>query len=81
MGRLEEKLAQSPYEVYYWYNGTGTGGFAAENHLIFHKEAMEKLSDAFTDGENYCMIVKEGGAHGYASWIVDLYNSLLVFFQ
>lgn len=81
MDKLADKLESTGLPVSYWYNGTGTGDFAAENHLNFHNEAMARLSDYFTDGENYAMIVKDGGAHDYASWIVDLYNSLLVFFK
>ena len=80
--KLEAALAEgAQYPVRYWYNGTGDGDFAAENHLSFHNQVMEKLSDTIVDGENYCMIVKTGGAHDFASWIVDLYNSLLVFFK
>ncbi len=78
---LEDALRNSEYTVNYWYNGTGDGDFAAENHLAFHNAVMENLSDLFTDGENYAMVVKNGGAHDYASWITDLYNSLLVFFK
>lgn len=79
--KLDEKLHHTDYTVHYWYNGTGDGDFAAENHLNFHNEVMEKLSDLFIDGENYAMIVKAGGAHDYPSWVTDLYNSLLVFFH
>ena len=79
--KLEAALADSTYDIKYWYNGTGTDDFAAENHLLFHNEAVARLSDHITDGENYCMIVKDGGAHDFPSWIVDLYNSLLVFFH
>ena len=79
--RLEAALADSEYPIDYWYNGTGTDDFAAANHLDFHNEVMNRLSDRVTDGKNYCMIVKDGGAHDYPSWIVDLYNSLLVFFK
>ena len=79
--KLEAALADSDYAIDYWYNGTGTDDFAAANHLDFHNEVMSRLGDRITDGENYCMIVKDGGAHDYPSWIVDLYNSLLVFFK
>ena len=79
--KLEAVLADSEYPINYWYNGTGTDDFAAANHLDFHNEVTARLSDKVSDGENYCMIVKDGGAHDYPSWIVDLYNSLLVFFH
>ena len=82
--KLEESMRNTDYPVKFWYNGTGTNdavGSAAENQLNFHNEVMEKLSDVIIDGENYCMIVKDGGAHDFPSWIIDLYNSLLVFFR
>ena len=82
--KLEEALRKSDYSVKFWYNGTGTNdavGSAAENQLNFHNMVMEKLSDIIIDGDNYCMIVKDGGAHDFPSWITDLYNSLLVFFR
>ena len=79
--KLEAALADGAYPVKYWYNGTGDADFAAENHLNFHNQVMEKLSGSVVDGVNYAMIVKDGGAHDYPSWIVDLYNSLLVFFK
>lgn len=81
LDKLSETLRAEDYPILFWYNGTGTEDFAAENHLTFHNNATAELSGFFTDGENYAMIVKEGGAHDYASWIVDLYNSLLVFFK
>ena len=82
--KLEDALRNSDYPVKYWYNGTGTSdtvGSAAENQLNFHNNVMEKLGDVIKDGENYCLIVKDGGAHDFPSWIIDLYNSLLVFFR
>lgn len=79
--KFKETLTNSEYKVNYWYNGTGTADFAAENHLDFHNQVMAEMSDVFQDGVNYAMVVKNGGAHEYANWIVDLYNSLLVFFK
>ena len=82
--KLEEVLLSTDYSVKFWYNGTGTNdsvGSAAINQLDFHNEVQEKLTDMIHDGENYCMIVKDGGAHDFPSWTIDLYNSLLVFFK
>ena len=79
--KFKDTVAGSEYKVNYWYNGTGTADFAAENHLEFHNQVMAEMSDTFTDGENYAMVVKNGGAQEYGNWIVDLYNSLLVFFK
>ena len=79
--KLQESFVNNEYHVNYWYNGTGTADFAAEDHLNFHNQVMENMQDEFTDGVNYAMVVKEEGAHDYANWITDLYNSLLVFFK
>lgn len=79
--KFKDALTNSEYKVNYWYNGTGTADFAAENHLEFHNRVMSEMTDVFQDGVNYAMVVKNGGAHEYANWIIDLYNSLLVFFK
>ena len=76
-----ENSVKEGYNVNYWYNGVGTNDFAVENHLNLHNQVMEEMSDIFKDGENYAMVLKKGGEHNYTNWIVDLYNSLLVFFK
>lgn len=82
--KLESILHSTDYSVRFWYNGTGTEdavGSAAENQIQFHNQVMEKLSDRIVDGQNYALVVLDGGAHDFPSWIIDLYNSLLVFFR
>ena len=82
--KLESVLRNTDYPVRFWYNGTGTEdavGSAAENQIQFHNQVMKNLSDRFIDGQNYALVVLDGGAHDFPSWIIDLYNSLLVFFK
>ena len=82
--KLETAMRSTDYPIRFWYNGTGTNdvvGSAAENQILFHNQVMENLSDLFVDGQNYALIVLDGGAHDFPSWVVDLYNSLLVFFK
>jgi hypothetical protein len=69
------------YDIKFWYNGNGKGDFALENHQAFKEQVLSEMSDRFVDGENYAWVVIKDGAHMYNSWVVDLYNSLLVFFQ
>lgn len=69
------------YEIKYWYNGNGKGDFALENHQAFKDQVLAEMGDRFVDGENFAWILLRDGAHMYNSWLVDLYNSLLVFFQ
>jgi len=71
------------YDVKYWYNGTGTAdtvGNANVNQETFWKQALEEMGDRFKNGKNTCLIVFKGGSHAYNCWIMDLYNSLLMFF-
>ena len=69
------------YPINYWYNGNGRGDFALENHQAFKEQVLAEMGSTFTDGENFAWVVLRDGAHMYNSWIVDLYNSLLVFFK
>lgn len=69
------------YDIKYWYNGNGQGDFALDNHQEFLDKALIEMDGKFVDGENFAWIVLRDGAHMYGSWLVDLYNSLLVFFQ
>lgn len=81
--RMKEAL-EGPFKDYpinFWYNGNGKGDFALENHEEFRDRTLEELSDKFTDGDNYAFVTLRDGGHMYMSWIVDLYNSLLVFFK
>ena len=69
------------YDINFWYNGNGKGDFALENHEEFRDMTLEQLGDKFVDGENYAFVTLRDGGHMCMSWIVDLYNSLLVFFK
>ena len=69
------------YDVKYWFNGDGTSDFVHDDHLAFNEKVLELMPDWFEDGVNYAWIDFKGGSHAYNCWIVDLYNSLLVFFK
>lgn len=69
------------YEIKFWFNGNGKGDFALDNHKEFCEKALSEMPDKFVDGENYAFVTLRDGGHMYVSWIVDLYNSLLVFFK
>lgn len=68
------------YSIKFWFNGNGKNDFALNNHRGFCEKALTEMPDKFIDGENYAFVTLNDGDHVYASWIVDLYNSLLVFF-
>lgn len=76
----------APYKLNYWYNGNGTGDMAHDEHVDAYKQALELCADKFTPGEEFhagqnCIFVdKSNKVHSYASWVVDLYNTLKVFF-
>ena len=69
------------YPIRFWYNGNGKVDFAKDNHDAFLEQVKAEMSDVFVDGENYAYVILKDGAHMYKSWVVDLYNSLLVFFH
>ena len=68
------------YSIGFWFNGNGRGDMALEEHDEFAHGVLDAM-DRLTDGENFAWINMRDGAHMYGSWIVDLYNSLLVFFK
>ncbi|MCD8160730.1 MAG: hypothetical protein LUE61_06050 [Clostridiales bacterium] len=74
------------YRLNYWYNGNGDNDMAHDEHLEIYNQMIVDLADRLTEGEDYlngdnCIFVdKPGKVHSYASWIVDLYNTLGVFF-
>ena len=76
---LENSFAD--YEIRYWYNGNGNMDYALGEHREFHHKVLTELSDRFTEGENYAFVTLSDGGHSYSSWLTDLSNSLLVFFQ
>ena len=67
--------------IMYMYNGNGTSDFELEGHSELAHGLLESMPDTFQDGVNWCWIEFKGGSHAYNCWIVDLYNSLLVFFK
>lgn len=69
------------YPIGFWYHGDGRGDFTVEGHEVFCDQVLEQMGDRFTDGENFAWINLRDGSHMYASWLADLYNSLLVFFK
>lgn len=69
------------YPIKFWYNGNGKADFAKENHETFLEQVKAEMGDRFVDGENFAYVCLRDGAHMYFSWLVDLYNSLLVFFK
>jgi predicted alpha/beta superfamily hydrolase len=76
-----ESDALKDYPINFWYNGNGKGDIALEEHDEFAHGVLEAMPDRFTDGENFAWINLKDGAHMYASWLVDLYNCMLVFFR
>ena len=69
------------FSIGFWYNGNGRGDMALEEHDEFAHGVLDAMGDRLTDGENFAWINMRDGGHMYLSWIVDLYNSLLVFFK
>ncbi len=79
---LEGEFAE--YSVNYWYNGSGTAdttGGAIDNQTEFVNQALEQMPDRFKDGKNLAFTIIPGGSHAYNCWLIDLYNSMLVFFK
>lgn len=75
------------YHLNYWYNGNGTNDMAHDEHLDVYGKMIVACADHFTEGEDFqnganCIFVdKPNKVHSYASWVVDLYNTLAVFFK
>ncbi len=76
---LEGQFAD--YEIKCWFNGNGKNDFALDNHEAFRDKVLSEMGDRFIDGENYHWVYIKDGAHIYWSWLLDLYNSLLVFYH
>ena len=87
VSELKEALTSSEFASYpisFWYNGTGdadTVGGANKSHPEFYKQAMQDLSDKFTDGMNSVMIIKKSSGHDYNAWVADFYNAMLRFYK
>ena len=69
------------YPIKFWYNGNGKADFAKADHEAFLEKVKAELGDKFVDGENFAYVSLRDGGHMYFSWLVDLYNSLLVFYK
>ena len=69
------------YPILYMYNGNGTTDIAHDEHDEFAHGILAEMPDWFQDGKNFCWIDFKGGSHAYNCWIVDLYNSMLVWFR
>ena len=76
-----ESFGLENYPINYWFNGDGTADFVLDSHVAFNTKVLELMPDWFQDGKNYAWIEFKGGSHAYNCWIVDLYDSLLVFFK
>lgn len=69
------------YPILYWYNGNGTVDMAHDEHCEAYKQMLELLPNKLTEGENTIFVDKKGQSHSYESWVIDLYNTLGVFFK
>ena len=84
---MNEGGAYADYELKYWFNATGDLDTAERDHLDHYARILEGGSSFLQEGEDYmngdnCIMVdKPGFGHAYNGWVVDLYNSLLVFFK
>ena len=73
------------YDINYWFVGAGTSEqpeifFEFYRKFLTEVEGLVPGSD-IKDGDNCEFCVTNNTAHNYATWIADLYNSMLVFFQ
>lgn len=80
-GQSVSLFGRRSVDVVWGGNGSGAGDFALENHKDFCEKVLSDIPDKFTDGQNYAFVKLRDGAHMFASWQADLYNSLLVFFK
>ena len=84
-GIVSKNTTFKDYDINYWFVGAGT----SENPEVFFGfyydyltgvEGLQAGSD-IKNGDNCEFCVTNNTAHNYATWIADLYNSMLVFFQ
>ena len=73
------------YAINYWFVGVGTAE-NPENHLdvyLKYKNGVNGFQSGsdIKNGDNCEFCVTNGTAHNYDTWITDLYNCMLVFFQ
>lgn len=79
---IEEALSGKfkDYPIKYWLNQNGTADMALGPHEKLKDLCLNGLGDYLEKGQNFEWIKFPGGAHDYKSWIVGMYNTLLVFF-
>lgn len=73
------------YDINYWFVGVGTSE-GPESHLevyLKYKNGVNgfRSGSDIKNGDNCEFCVTNNTAHNYATWITDLYNCMLVFFQ
>lgn len=73
------------YDINYWFVGVGTSegvDGTLEVYLKYKNEVngFQSGSDV-ANGDNCELCVTNNTAHNYATWITNLYNSMLVFFK
>ena len=73
------------YNINYWFVGVGTSE-NPESHLEVYLKYKNEVNGFVSgsdikNGDNCEFCVTNNTAHNYATWITDLYNSMLVFFQ
>ena len=73
------------YDINYWFVGVGTSE-GPESHLEVYLKYKNEVNgfqsgSDIKNGDNCEFCVTNNTAHNYATWITDLYNSMLVFFQ
>ena len=73
------------YDINYWFVGVGTSE-GPESHLEVYLKYKNEVNgfqsgSDIKSGDNCEFCVTNNTAHNYATWITDLYNCMLVFFQ
>ena len=73
------------YDINYWFVGVGTSE-SPEGHLEVYLKYKNEVNgfqsgSDIKNGDNCEFCVTNNTAHNYATWITDLYNCMLVFFQ
>ena len=87
LAKMAEGGVYAGLKMKYWYNGNGTEDTAEADHLRNYAKMLDLGGEMWQEGEHYesgdnCIMVdKPGKKHNHASWMVDLYNMLNVFFK
>ena len=67
------------YPILYLYNNAATWDVALSDHRYYYQQLLE-ASDRFVEGENTCFVEVKDYGHEFRTWIVGLYDCLMVFF-